>query len=302
MFPRNLTLFSLPPAFTLDTEALEEGLRECALKPVGASELFSSGFVSPFGRDSQALSHCVNNVLWLTVGTQSRALPPSAVENELRERIAKIEESSGTRLGGRARKRLKEDVILELLPRAFVSSDRINAFYDMERRVLFVDTASKKSAENVVSEIRHALGAFPAVPVNPSVSPSAVLTGWIAGEPLPQVLSMGEEAELADPVERGALAKLQRHELQCDEVRKHLEAGKKVTRLGLNYEDRLAFVLGEDLVVRKLKFLEGAIEEEKDASKDDIHAELDARFTIAGGELRKLLSTLESSFQVAKAV
>ncbi len=302
MFPKNLTMFCLPADFRLDLGALDEGVRECQLKPIGPTQMQSAGFVSPFGRGSDALVHQVNNVVWLTIGTQSRILPPSALEEVLSERIADIEEKSGTRLGARARRKLKEEVMLELLPRSFVTSDRINAFYDIDRRVLFVDTASTKTAENVMSLIRHALGSFPALKANPAVSPSAVLTTWISGEPLPELLTMGEEAELADPVEKGAVAKLQRHELLCDEVRQHLSAGKKVTRLGLNHEDRLEFVLGEDLVVRKLKFLDGALEGLEGESHDDVQAELDARFTLTGGELRRLWSTLQKSFEVANAV
>ena len=65
----------------------------------------------------------------------------------------------------------------ELLPRAFVRPGRTDALLDLEHGLCVVDTSSRKSGENVVSEIRHALGSFPALPLNAEVAPRAVLTG-----------------------------------------------------------------------------------------------------------------------------
>ena len=57
---------------------------------------------------------------------------------------------------------------------------------ELERQgVIFVDTSSRKAAESVVSDIRHAIGSFPALPLNAEVAPRSILTSWIAGDPLP---------------------------------------------------------------------------------------------------------------------
>ena len=99
-----------------------------------------------------------------------------------------------------------------------------------------------------------------------------VLTGWIAGEPLPEGLSLGEECELKDAMEGGAVVKCQNQELQSDEIAKHLEAGKQVTKLALVLDDHVSFVLGEDLIVRKLKFLDGAVDQLENTEHDDLRA------------------------------
>ncbi|HEX5664897.1 MAG TPA: recombination-associated protein RdgC, partial [Xanthomonadaceae bacterium] len=64
MFFRNLTLFRFPGS--LDFGDLDTRLAEHVLKPVGGLELFSRGFVSPFGRDAEALSHRIGDAIWLT--------------------------------------------------------------------------------------------------------------------------------------------------------------------------------------------------------------------------------------------
>ncbi|MBW8852484.1 MAG: recombination-associated protein RdgC [Xanthomonadales bacterium] len=299
MFFRNLTFFRFPSSLNVDD--LDAGLVDFALKPVGAMELSSRGFISPFGRNEEALSHRIGDALWLAAGSEDKILPGSVVNDLLQKKLAEIEEKEGRRLGGRARKRLKEDLVHELLPRAFVKPGRTDAMLDLTHGFIAVDTSSRKSAEAVVSDVRQALGSFPALPLNAEVAPRSVLTGWIAGDPLPDGLSLGDECELRDPVDHGAVIKCQHQELQSDEIAKHLEAGKQVTRLALTLDDHLGFVLGEDLVIRKLKFLDGAVDQLESADRDDFRAELDARFALFSAEVRRLFLTLEPALKLSKA-
>ena len=299
MFFRNLTLFRFAP--TLELSHLDEGLAETTLKPVGPLELSSRGFISPFGRDAEALSHRIGDALWLTVGNEDRLLPGAVVNDLLARKLAEMEEREGRKPGGRLRKQMKDELVQELLPRAFVRPGRTDALLDLEHGVCAIDTSSRKSAETVVSEIRRALGSFPALPLNAEVSPRAVLTGWIAGDPLPEGLSLGEECELKDGDDHGAIVRCQRQELQSDEITRHLESGKQVTKLALTLDDHVSFVLGEDLVIRKWKFLEGAVDQLEASDPDDIRAELDARFALMSGEFRRLFSILEPALKLSRA-
>jgi len=299
MFFRNLTLFRFPTS--LDLSDLDTHLEQTRLKPVGPLELSSRGFISPFGRDGDALSHRIGDALWLTVGSEDKLLPSSVVNDLLQKKLAELEQREGRKPGGRTRKRLKEDLVHELLPRAFVRPGRTDAFLDLEHGLCVVDTSSRKSAENVVSEIRHALGSFPALPLNAEVAPRAVLTGWIAGEPLPDGLSLGDECELKDAADKGAVVKCQRQELTGEEIGKHLESGKQVTRLALTLDDHVSFVLGEDLVLRKFKLLDGAVDQLESTERDDLRAELDARFALMAGEVKRLFSVLEPALKLSTA-
>ena len=299
MFFRNLTLFRFPTTTKLDE--LESGLGECQLKPVGPLELSSRGFISPFGRDAEEMSHNQGEATWLAVGGEDKILPGSVVNDMLNKKLSEIEAKEGRKPGGKTRKRIKDELITDLLPRAFVKPSRTDALIDTGLGVVAVDTSSRKSGENVVSEIRRALGSFPALPLNAEVAPRSVLTGWVAGEPLPEGLSLGDECELRDPIDQGAVVKVQRMELQSDEITKHLESGKQVTRLALTLDDHVSFVLGEDLIVRKFKLLDGAVDELESTERDDLRAELDARFVLMAGEFRRLFTVLEGALKLSKA-
>src|SRR5690606_41935145 len=99
------------------------------------------------GRGEEALSDRVGNAIWLAVGSENKILPGSVVNELLAQKVAEIEEKEGRKLGGKARKRLKDDLLHELLPRAFVKTSRTDALLDLEHGFLAVDASSRKTAE-----------------------------------------------------------------------------------------------------------------------------------------------------------
>jgi recombination associated protein RdgC len=297
MFFRNVTLFRFSPAVAADLERLEEALAEHRLRPVGPLELFTKGFVPPVGRGEEAaLTHSVKACTLLTVGGEDKLLPAAVVNDELARKVAKIAEEEGRKVGGRERKKLKEDLLHELLPRAFVRTSRMSSYVDKQHGWLVLDTASRKSAENALTQVREALGSFPAVPLAPEEGPRVLMTDWLANGSLPAGLALGDECELRDPATAtGAIARCRRQDLDADEIKEHLRNGKQVFQLGLVFDDRISFVLGEDLVLRKLKFLDAVLDELGD-SQPDAAAEMDARFALLTLEMQRLLAKLEEWF------
>jgi recombination associated protein RdgC len=297
MFFRNLTLFRFSPAVAEDLKRLEEALGEHRLRPCGPLEMGTRGFVPPVGRgEDAAMTHVVNACTLMTVGGEEKLLPAAVVNDELQRKVQKIAEEEGRKVGGRERKRIKEDLLTELLPRAFVRSSRMSAYVDRKGGWLVLDTASRKSAENALTQVREALGSFPAVPLAPEEGPRVLMTDWLANGNLPGGLALGDECELRDPATAtGAIARCRRQDLDAEEVKEHLRNGKQVFQLGLVFDDRIGFVLGEDLVVRKLKFLDAVLDELGD-SQQDAAAEMDARFALLTLELERLLVKLEEWF------
>ena len=301
MFFRNLTLFVFPAA--LDLSELATRLAEFPLKPVGPLELASAGFVSPHSRDAEALAPECDGALWITLGGEEKILPGPAVNAELARRIEAFERTQGRRPGGKQRKQMKDDLLQELLPRAMVKPTRIDALIDTRLGVVAVNTASRKAAEHVVSAVRTARGSFPVLPLNAEVSPRGVLTGWVAVEPLPDGVTLGEACVLKDPSDHGATVRCTDQDLRSDEITRHLEAGKQVTRLALNVDDHVSFELGEDLVLRKFRLLDGALDslEKGDADdSEDMRRELDARFALMSGELRRVFAVLKAALKLSE--
>lgn len=297
MFFRNLTLFRFQADTAADLARLDEVLTDHQLRPCGPMEMFTRGFVPPVGRGEDALlTHAVKHFTVITAGGEDKLLPAAVINDELRRKVNLIADEEGRKVGGRERKRIKEDLLTELLPRAFVRGSRMSSYVDTAGHWLVIDTASRKPAENVVTMIREALGSFPVVPMAPEESPRVLMTDWLANGNMPAGLTLGDECELRDPAtSTGAIAICRRQDMDAEEILEHLRNGKQVFKLGLVFDERMSFVLGEDLVVRKLRFLDVVMDELGD-SAEDAQAEFDASFALMALELERLLAKFAEWF------
>lgn len=311
---RNLTIFRFSDSFAgtireiasrteiNSGESLQGMLSELAAKPCGPLELHSRGWVSPYGPDSDAMFAQVGDSILLALGGEDKVLPASAVNAAVAKRVAEVEQRDGRKLPRRTRNALRDDILAELLPRALVKPYRLQGYIDLRRGLVVVDTASRKAAEGFVSELRAALGTFPALPLNAEQPPRAVLTDWLIGdlpegryngdEPIGGALHLDDSATLEDGAYSGGSVKLNRLEIG-EEIGTHLEAGMQCTRLGLTLDDHLSFTFDEDLAIRKLKFLDGAMDNLESFDADGLSAEIDARFSLLTGEVGALFDVLE---------
>ena len=295
MFFRNLTLFRFSSSAAKSLKDLDLALADHILRACGPLEVATRGFVSPFGPDSEVLSHTVGKAILVTLGSEEKLLPAAVVNAELGKRLRKEADRRGRPVGGRQRRAIKAEVLDALLPQAFVRPARLNAYLDSKNGWLVLDTASRKAAEAALAALRQALGSFPAQPLTAAETPRALLTEWLAHGKLPGGLGLGDECELRDPA-GGAIIRCRRQELESTEVRAHLKQGKQVFQLGLQFEGRASITLGEDLVIRKLRFLD-VVQDSLDADGvDSAEAELDARFALMTLELERLLAGMEQWF------
>jgi recombination associated protein RdgC len=298
MLFRNLTLFRFSAAAAPTADDLETALAAHPLRPPGALELATRGWVSPYGSESEVLVLRQGHQLLLELGAEDKLLPGSVVNAELAARLRAFEAEHGRRPGGRLRRQMREALISELLPRAFARPSRLRLFLDLKQGWLAIDTASRKAAEAALSLLRDSLGTFPALPATAESAPRERLTRWLGDGDLPRDFELGDECELRDPADRGGVVRVRRQDLTGAEMRAHLKAGKQVAQLALIHEGRLGLVLGEDLVLRKIRFLELA--DEAPEAGADPRQELEARFALSAAETLRLLVRIEDLFGVRR--
>ena len=124
-------------------------------------EMATHGFVPPLGPDAEALTHGIGDSLLVTVGSEDKLLPSSVVNEELSRKVRKLAEAEGRRVGGRERKRLKQETLDELLPRAFSRPSRLQVWLQRKLGWAVFDTSSRKAAEQALTTLREAWAASP---------------------------------------------------------------------------------------------------------------------------------------------
>ncbi len=114
------------------------------------------------------------------------------------------------------------------------------------------------------------------------------------GSGAPSSFALGNEAELKAILEDGGIGRFKKQELSSDEILNHLEAGKVVTELALNWQSRIDFTLNDSCVLKRLRFTDELLEQNDDIDREDVAQRFDADFVLMTGELSSLTENLIS--------
>jgi len=292
MWFKNLQLYRLGQPFDLTPEAFEERLRADEFKGCNSMDMLTRGWTAPLGRHGQQLVHAANGYIMICARKEEKIIPAGVVKQLLDDKVAAIESAEARELYRREKMRMKEEIIVDLLPRALSRISNQFAYIDVRNNLLIVDSASPGKAEDFISQLRNTLGRFPATPVSIKQSLSGHMTRWLNGEATPRDYVLGGDCELNHPDPEGGVISCKHQDLEAGEVRNHIKNGKFAVKLALQWKERLAFVLHEDLSIKRLRFEDIIKESESEAEADDPVSRFDLDFSLMVLELAEFLPNL----------
>jgi recombination associated protein RdgC len=290
MWFRNLKAFRLDEGWNYDLNALTELLAKAEFVPCSASQMESHGWTPPRGNPGEFVVSVMGQHM-LAVCSESRLLPGSVVRQYVEERLEELEANQGYKPSRGQVREVKEHVTAELTPKAFVKRNQTFVWVDPQHRWLVVDAASSNKADDVLEELKRALESLPLLPVHTALAPSTAMTEWLLSGEAPANFTIDRDCELRSQAEEKATVRYSNHTLEAEEVRHHIEAGKKATRLAMTWNDRISFVLTEDLHVKRLGFLD-VLKEQSEKNAENSGDMFEADFAIMAGELSGLLHDL----------
>ncbi len=289
MWFKNIFIYRLPADFSITAAALQEKLAQKPLMPCSGLDKQSRGWVSCRGDDR--LVHVANKHILFALGVEQKLLPAAIINKFAKERVADIEAQQGYKPGRKQLKDIKQAVADELLPRAFALQRTTYAWLDLTNGRLVIEAASSAKADELLEQLVKTVDNFPLQLLQTELSPVAAMTDWLASERAPSGFSIDRELELRSSDASKATVRYANHALEGKEILAHIANGKRVTRLGMTWNDRISFVLNEHLQLKRIDFLEIIKEESsKVADNEDEMFELD--FTLMTGELAKMLDDL----------
>lgn len=293
---RNLRIYRLTQTIDLSVDTLATAMANDTFKPAAGLEMKRLGWVSPFGRNSDELLLASGKNLLVCLQIEEKLLPSAVVKQELEEAVEAREVETGQPVSRRDKTALREAITQKLLPMAFSRLRRRYAAILPEEGLVVVDSSSAGAAEELLSHLRRSLGSLPVAPASSNTAPAALMTAWLGDAPWPEGVVVGDEAEFKAASDDGGVVRCKQQDLRGDEIAAHLAAGKRVVALALTWQERLSFVLRDDLTVRRLRYLDVVKEQADNAAGDDARARLDADFTLLTGELRNFLPALAAAF------
>lgn len=289
MWLKNLVLYRLPADWSVDADALEQKLAQQPLQPCGGFQMESSGWVCP--RDDGRFLYQQQRQWLLALAMEQKLLPASVIRQEALDRSVAIAAQQGRPVGRKQMRDLKMQVMNELMPRALSRRRTTHAWIDSAHHWLAVDAAGDAKAEQFMEALRRADDDVHALRLETGRSPAAAMAEWLVKGDAPGVFTIDQDLELRATDASKASVRYARHNLDGKEIRDHIAAGKTVLRLGLTWNDRISFVLTEQLQVKRITFLE-ILKRESDAEVEDEGEQFEIDFALMTGELSLLLADL----------
>lgn len=257
---------------------------ECA-----PSQPESTGWTEPRGQNGGALLESVGGQLILQLCAEHKVVPASVVRQQLEARLDRVESASGRRPRGKARRELKDQLVHELLPRAFAKRSSTVVWIDLAAQRVLIGAGSAKKADGVITRLVELFGGLRLAPLQTELSPATAMSAWLSDKEAPPGFSIDRECVLQQPDSERSAVRYARHTLDIDEVGEHIRQGKLPTQLALTWRGRVSFVLTETLALKKIKLLDGVLEQTVGGATED---DFDANVALITGELGGLLPDL----------
>ena len=249
---------------------------------------FSEGFCSPVPFGNPIIFEAQKTML-ISLMREEKVLPSAAIKHKLDEQIIKIQAHEGRNVGRKEKQELREAIIDDLLPKSLIKSSRTYGLFAGEW--LFVDTANRRKAENLLTKLREALGGLPAQQPVARQSPASLMTNWLLHGEAQGRFVLDSDVTLVGAGDVAPKVKISRKDLTAEDVVQHAKNGMTVTELGLVWNDRVAFILTQDLTLKRIQWLD-VVQEEAQDNCDDAQSQAYATQLLMTAALSMIFSEL----------
>jgi len=192
---------------------------------------------------------------------------------------------------------LRDEVTTELLPRALARRRITHGWIDSAHRLLAVNAVADAKVEQFMETLRRADDGMQARRLETQRSPASAMAEWLVQGDAPGAFTIDQDLELRSADAAKATVRYARHSLEGKEIRDHIAAAKTVVRLGLTWNDKISFVLTENLQIKRLVLLNVMNEQSATGidhaqEKEREQEQFDMDFALMTGELALMIEDL----------
>lgn len=281
-------MYRIGPAWSGTLEQAEDVLGKVRFVECGATQEKSAGWIEPRGVAHGPLVESIGGQWIMKFMIEVKIVPGSVIGRKTREKLAQIEAETGRKPGRKETKEIKDEIHQTLLPMAFTKQASFLVWIDPVARLLMVDASSPGKADEVITSLVEQMDGLALTMLQTNLSASTAMSQWLVEQEAPAGFTVDRECELKATDESKSAVRYSKHPLDIEEVRQHIEVGKLPTKLAMTWDDRVSFLLTENLQIKKLAFLDAVYDGQPE--KDD--KDFDADAAIATGEMRRLIPDL----------
>jgi recombination associated protein RdgC len=277
----------LPPTAT----ALDEALARGTFAPCAPSQFISFGWAPPRGPEHGRLLEPTAGQWIACLQIEERILPGAYVKRVVAEQAAKLEQEIGRKPRGKALKAIKEEVIEQLLPRAFTRLSRVLVWIDPSTRLVCIGAAGKK-ADTAAAALAEAWPDMNLARLMTTADPEGTMTAWVKEGDAYGQITIGKGAKLQGHGEQAPCVTIQDDDLTSEQVAEYLQQGMRVQQLDLAHGSACTFTLAAGSLKLSRIEMVGDVHREPQEGEDSF----DADVAISTGTLAPLLAELVEAF------
>lgn len=252
MWFKQFSWYNMQSALLLEGEALEEALSQKQAYKPHATQNSSIGWISPLG-EGHPLAVTFKSFTWLAVRIDRKLLPASVIQEVLLEQLKDKEQEQGYPVSNKQKRVMKEEITLDLLPKAFVQSKRVQIVIDSDANILMIDNTSAQVKDAIVELLRQTVGSCPMTHhMDFKASIAEVMKDWVVTPPAS--VEVEPECTLIQP--NNVHAKARVAGLDPEMIVSYIDQGMTISQLMLQYQGKLRFQLNDQLDVSRIKCIE----------------------------------------------
>ncbi|MGN1394270.1 MAG: recombination-associated protein RdgC [Succinivibrionaceae bacterium] len=295
MWLKNIRVYTLNQPFDYDCNKLENLLSSQSFTPCSGQDVAKIGWTNVLDNpEAVSLCHKIGDDYFFKCRIEKKVLPTSVVNELLEERIEELETTQCRQLKKKEKSDLKEDVIAQLLPKAFVTHKEYWVWINAKYKYVILNATSNKLCDDLLSLLKKSLGSLEVKPFTFNKEIHECFTSWINEKP-PVGIELGDETVLEELEGAGGTIRAKKQDLLGNEIKVHLDAGKVVTSLALTVNDDISFIIDTNFNIKRIRLSDTIVDENKTVS-DDPAAILDADLTLMAGEYCKVIPILIDAF------
>lgn len=221
----------------------------------------SAGWIAPDKDQPDLLAHDVNGEHLACLQIETRRVPAQAIADHVEAAAQRIERDTGRKPGSKARKQLKEDARLALLPRTFPARKRINVWLSSKLGMLVIGSTSAQDCDTVLTSLVRSLGA----PEDSGISIQPLQTDMQSDVWMTHAVQIGSAGRLhlidtlcemrdTDPLGESQSVTYKKVLTESDDLRDRASR-LTVTRLSLCFRNRVDLTLTDRLQLRNVELI-----------------------------------------------
>ncbi|MBX4134098.1 recombination-associated protein RdgC [Frischella sp. Ac48] len=291
---KNAIIYQLNKDNLFDTQAITNAVNACPFVPCGNTDSMRSGWVSPFGESQDNPLVLDNNgQMLLRLKKEIKILPSSVIKQALAEKVTQQEQLFNRKLKKAEKLSLKDEVYIDLLPRAFSKYQFFWLWIDTVNKRVIVDSSSFKQAEDILALLRKEMGTLALTPYTSDTPLEKTLTKWVKESLSFPPIILGDEIELKDAVEDSIVVKCKNQEINSQEIFVHIDSGKQISKLKLLDERGVSFILNRDYTLKRIKFDNAILDKNEDFLPEESNAKLEADFMLMISQLTDTFKSMQ---------